>query len=188
VDYNSRMKLVNVSDYGIKSINYYWARKEQFNLSLDELNSVGIAGDETLVDAQIIPGLLRANEAFRKLGFEMIIKDGYRSAELYDLVRKKRYEIDGKENTDKTFSTGSMPHSSGFVVDVNLISLEDHKEVEMWDKKDWPEGIFMDFYRDKDDSKSIEYQRLQDLLVNNMQKVGFCLGKRREFHHFEYKK
>lgn len=34
------MKLVNVADYGIKGINYYWKRKEKFHLTEDELYAV----------------------------------------------------------------------------------------------------------------------------------------------------
>lgn len=179
------MKLVNVSDFGIKGINYYWEKKEKFNLTEDELASVGVEDNYALVDTSLIPKLLEANKLLRPQGYEIIVKDAYRSPQLYDLVRKKRYEIDGKANTDKTLSTGANPHSSGMAVDINLVNLKTGEEVEIWDKKDWPNGIFVNYYKNKDDKNSKDYQKLQDLLIKTMTNVGFSLGERKEFHHFE---
>jgi D-alanyl-D-alanine dipeptidase len=180
------MKLVNTKDYGIKGINYYWTRKDKFNLAEDELRSVGVKDNCALVDKRLLPKLKKANEIFKHYGFEIIIKDAYRSPELYQLVKKKRYEIDGKENTDKTLDSIGMPHSSGQVVDINLVKLSSGQEVEIWDKKDWPDGIFIDYYRYKTDAKSIEFQRLQNLMVSTMLSLGFKLGGKKEFWHFEY--
>ena len=179
------MNLVNLNEYGIKSINYYWERRRKFNISEQELHAIGISGDYAQVDKRLIPKLKEANKLFAKHGYEIIVKDGYRSKELYDLVRQKRYDLDGKENTDKTFSTGTNPHSTGLVVDINLVRLDDGKEVRMWNKADWPDGIFTNFYKDKKDPKSLGYQKLQDMLIKTMLELGFKLGKRKEFHHFE---
>ncbi len=180
------MELVNLSDYDIKGINYYWERRKNFDLSEAELKKVGVVGNNAQVDEKLIPKLKEANKIFKKCGYEIIVKDAYRSPELYKLVQKKRYENDGKKVTDRTFSNTRMPHSSGLAVDINLIDLKTRQEVEMWDKTDWPDGIFINYYRENKDAKSKEYQRLQDLLVENMLKLGFKLGKRKEFHHFEY--
>lgn len=180
------MKLVNVADFGIKGINYYWERRDNFNLSKAELATVGVKGNDAMVDSKMIPKLLEANEKFKDMGYEIIVKDAYRSTALYDLVRKKRYENDGKSTTDKTFSTGSNPHSTGLTVDINLVSLETGQEVEMWDKADWPEGIFVDYYRNMTDDKSKRFQTLQDLLISTMESIGLKLGSRKEIHHFEY--
>ncbi|NTW62259.1 M15 family metallopeptidase [Candidatus Saccharibacteria bacterium] len=179
------MKLVNLSDYGIQSMNYYWERMDNFNISKDELINIGITGDCAQVDVRLVPRLKQANKILKKHGYEIIVKDGYRSKELYDLVRRKRYENDGKEVTDNTLSTGANPHSTGLAIDVNLVRLDDGVEVEIRDKDDWPNSIFKDYYRNKADPKSIEYQRLQDLLADTMTSVGFLMGKRNEFHHFE---
>ncbi len=175
-----------MSDYDIKSINYYWVRRKNFNLSIDELKSVGIDGNIAQVDERLIPKLQEANRIFRIYGYEMIVKDAYRTPELYKLVQKKRYENDGREVTDRTFSGTRMPHATGLAVDINLIDLKTGQEVEMWNRADWPDGIFLDFYREKEDKKSKRYQELQDLLIETMLGLGFHLGKRKEFHHFEY--
>lgn len=182
------MNLVKLSDFGIKGINYYWERRDNFNLSEAELFEVGIVGNEAQVDEKLISQLKEANEIFKKYGYEIIIKDAYRSPELYKLVQKKRYENDGKEITDRTLNVVTMPHATGLAVDINLIKLSDGAEVEMWGKADWPNGIFVDYYRNKEDEKSKKYQKLQDLLISNMLELGFTLGSKKEFHHFEYKK
>jgi len=185
--YNACMKLVSVTNFGIKGINYYWERRDKFNLSAEELASVGVLGNIALVEPKLIPKLTQANRLLKEYGYEIVVKDAYRSPELYNLVRKKRYEIDGKINTDRTLSTGANPHSSGKAVDINLIELRTGLEVEIWGKSDWPNGVFINYYRNKKDKKSKNYQSLQDLLQSTMTKVGFSLGKRREFHHFELK-
>lgn len=179
------MKLINLSDCGIKCINYYWERREKYNISEKELASVGVTGNDVMLDERLIPILNDANSIFKKQGYEIIVKDGYRSPELYQLVFEKRCEYDNKENTHKTLSLTRMPHATGLAVDINLVDTNSGKEVEMRRYEDWPDGIFLDFYRNKKDPKSIEYQRLQDLLVNTMLGLGLKLGKRKEFHHFE---
>jgi len=179
------MNLVKLSDYGIKSINYYWQRRDNFNITESELAAVGVTGNDAMVDASLIPKLKQANELAQPLGYELVVKDAYRSKELYDLVRRKRYENDGQEVTDRTFSKTRMPHSTGLAVDVNLIDLKTGDEIETWDKADWPDGLFVGYYKDKMGSKSQRYQQMQDLLINVMVQSGFKLGIRQESHHFE---
>jgi D-alanyl-D-alanine dipeptidase len=182
------MNLVKLSDYGIKSINYYWERRDKFNLSEVELNMVGVNGGDAFIDYSLIPRLQEVNKLLNPIGYEIIVKDAYRSKKLYDLVRQKRYESDGKETTDRTLSATRMPHSTGLAVDVNLVDLSTGEEIAIWDKSDWPDGIFVDYYKNKTDEKSRQYQRMQDLLINTMQKAGFKLAPKNEFHHFELHK
>jgi D-alanyl-D-alanine dipeptidase len=179
------MQLVNVNNFGIKGINYYCLRRNQFNLSEADLKTVGISGNDCLVDETLIPKLQEANRIFKKHGYEIIVKDGYRSPEQYLLVQQKRYANEGQEITDRTFNPIRQPHSTGLTVDLNLIDLNTTQKVEMWDKKDWPDGAFIDFYRNKNDPKSQKYQKLQDLLMDTMLGLGFKIGEKREFWHFE---
>lgn len=157
-----------------------------FNLSLKELHSVGIKSNTALVDKRLIPKLKAANKIFNKHKFELIVKDGYRSPEQYKLVQQKRYQLDSKVNTDKTLNLDLMIHSTGLCVDINLIDLKNNREVKMWDKKDWPDGVFVNFYRHGKDTESQKFQQLQDLLVNTMLSLEFTLGTKNEFWHFEY--
>lgn len=180
------MKLINLSDVGIKGINYYWTRRVSFNITVDELREAGVTGGDGQVDERLVPRLKEANRLLKDHGYEIMVKDGYRSPELYQLVQAKRYESDGKANTDRTLNVVTMPHSTGLVVDINLVNLANGEECEMWSKSDWPDGIFVDYYRSKKDDRSREYQRLQDLLISTMLKVGFTLGTKNEIWHFEY--
>jgi len=176
--------IVNVNEHGIKGINYYWSRKDKFNITEAELRECGVEGDFAYVKEELIEPLKAANNDLQELGIGIMIKDGYRSPALYQLVKQKRYETDGKENTDLTLNTETMPHASGYVVDVNLYNLETGEELSLWDHKDWPDGAFVDFYRDKTDESSKKFQKLQDLLIQTMVDNGFELGSKNEFWHF----
>lgn len=179
------LDLVRSSEHGIKGINYYWERREKFNITTDELRQVGVDGNFAYIDASLVPKLEAVNGALAEHGYGIIIKDGYRSPELYALVQQKRYALDGKENTDRTLNTERMIHASGFAVDVNIFDLNNNNELELWDKADWPDGAFVDFYKDRHDQKSERYQALQTLLARVMFSEGFSLGTLREFWHFE---
>jgi len=179
------MSLVRLSDYGIKNINYYWQRRDKFSLTESDLAAVGVTGNDALVEVSLIPKLQQANELLQPSGYELIVKDAYRSRELYDLVRQKRYENDGRKVTDQTLSKTRMPHTTGLAVDVNLVDVKTGQEIETWDKADWPDGIFVGYYKDKTGTTSRRYQQLQDLLIDTMQKAGFKLAPKKEFHHFE---
>lgn len=182
------MKLMVVNDHGIKGINYYWVRREMYDIDLVELENIGIHDDKAYVDEKIIPLLDRANVILAPYGYEIIIKDAYRSTELYKLIQVKRYAKFGKEQTDKILNTASMPHSNGRTVDVGLLDLVSGEEVPMRNKKDDPDNFFINYYREKTDAESVEYQRLQDLLVETMTSLGFKLGSKQEFWHFELPK
>jgi D-alanyl-D-alanine dipeptidase len=179
-------QLVNVSDFGIQGINFYWTRKERFNLSEEELNAVGVVNEHAYVRQEIIEPLKQTNEHFKTLGYELIVKDAYRSPDLYDLIQKKRYVLHGKEHTDKLLNMVTKPHTNGLTIDVNLIELATGEEVKMRNPAEDPDAFFIDFYRERPEPECKEFQRLQDILVHGMLEVGFKLGSKKEFWHFEY--
>ena len=81
-----------------------------------------------------------------------------------------------------------MPHATGLAVDIGLLDLKTGKELMMRNKDDDPEAYLIDYYRNKKDSQSAEFQRLQDILISTMTSVGFSVGEKGEFWHFEWKK
>jgi pimeloyl-ACP methyl ester carboxylesterase/D-alanyl-D-alanine dipeptidase len=178
--------LVNVTDYGITGINFYWTRKERFGVSEKEMNEVGIYDGNAYVDKSIIEPLQKAQHLFKEAGYELIVKDAYRTPELYHLVQKKRYEVRGKEETDALLNMVTMPHTTGRAIDINLIDPKTGQELLMRDPAEDPGAFFIDFYRERQDPQSQEYQHLQDLMVTTMLSVGFRLGSKKEFWHFEY--
>jgi D-alanyl-D-alanine dipeptidase len=179
--------MINATESGIKSMNYYWNRKEKFNLTVEELRKCGVEGDFAYINEDLIEPLKSVNDDLKEHGLGIMIKDGYRSPALYQLVKQKRYEIDGKENTDRTLNAEKMTHASGYVVDVNLYDLETGEELLLWDRKDWPDAAFIDFYAKKTDEESIKFQTFQTLLIQTMLSKGFELGLKNEFWHFSFK-
>ncbi len=181
------MNLVKLSDYGIKGENYYWSRRERYNLTEQELHTVGVFDGGAYVDENIIFPLQKANEIFNAMGYELIVKDAHRSPDLYKLVQAKRYILHGKELTDKLLNVVTMPHSSGRTVDVSLLDLKNGQEVRMRNSEDDPNGGYLiDYYKGRSDLASREFQRVQELLREVMLSVGFQLGIKKEFWHFEY--
>ena len=181
-------ELVNVADFGIKGINYYWTRRERFEISLEELKSAGVNNGNAYLSWNIIEPLKKANKELKKYQMELIVKDAYRSPELCKLIQKKRYKVRGKEETDQLINMERMPHSTGLAVDVGLIDLKTGEELKMRNADDDPEAFFVDFYKNKKDANSREFQRLQDVLIRTMKSVGFTIGSKSEFWHFEWKK
>lgn len=180
--------LVNISDFGIRGSNYYWTRRERFNINKAELAKAGVEDGNAYVDESLILPLKKANEILKKLGMESVIKDAFRTKKLYRLAQEKLYQTNGKEKTDQLLNMIRMAHSTGLAIDVGLIDLETGQELKMRDSKDDPEAYFIDYYRDKKDPESQEFQRLQDLLIEIMKSVGFSIREDGEFWHFEWKK
>ncbi|MFA5158693.1 MAG: M15 family metallopeptidase [Patescibacteria group bacterium] len=183
-----RPKLVNLADFGLRGFNYYWTRKERYKINDVELKSVGVSDGNAYVDESLIKPLKKVNQALFQHGLELIVKDAYRSSELYKMIQKKRYKVRGKAETDKLLNLETMPHSTGLAVDVGLIDLKSGKELMMRNSKDDPEAFFVEYYRNKLDDQSQEYQQLQELLISAMKRVGFSIGSNGEFWHFELTK
>ncbi len=179
------MKLVSTADYGIKGVNHYWVKRGFYQISEEELNVAGVWDDKAYVDESLISYLKKANETLKPHGYEIVVKDAYRSPELYRLIQEKRYAKFGKEQTDRILNTVTMPHSNGRTIDASLIDIKTGNEVPMRNKTDDPDNFFIDYYRDRNDAEGREYQRLQDLLVETMLSLGFKLGSKNEFWHFE---
>lgn len=173
-------------DHGIQGINYYWVRREMYNLSIEELNNVGVFDEHAYVREEVIPALKNAQEFLLKQGFDLIVKDSYRSPELYNLVYQKRVQQHGKEETDRILNVVDMPHATGFAVDVNLINLQTHQEILLRNKTHGTDAFFVDYYKNSPLEEEKEFHRLQKLLAQSMLEHGFRYGKKMEFWHFEF--
>lgn len=179
--------LVSLKQSGLRVWNYYWHFRHELKMSEDELRAAGIEGDDLFIRPELIEPLKEVDAKFRKHGYELIVKDAYRSPELYELAYRKRHARWGKKATDRLYNMKDKPHTSGLVVDVNLVDPKTGEQVRMRDPKHDDEGAqTIGYYKDKADPVSREYQRLQDLLIETMLAVGFKLGVKKEFWHFEY--
>lgn len=180
--------LVDVTKYGLKGQNFYFARRKDYNLSLAELKRVGVVDDHPYLDHDLIEPLKKTNQKFATSGYELFIKDAYRAPELYQLVRDKRYAMHGKASTDATFNAQRMIHASGRAVDLALFDIKTGQEVMMRRHEDGIDAFFVDYYKDRSDKDSQEYQRLQLYLKDVMTSLGFELGGLKEYWHFELPK
>ncbi|MBI2798205.1 hypothetical protein HYX70_02805 [Candidatus Saccharibacteria bacterium] len=178
-------RLIPSDSFGVKGKNYYWNNPQRFGISEHELKDLGITDETVLVDLDLKAPLALAKQRLGKYGYTIAIVDGYRSPELYKIAHRTRSKVMGKANANALMNLKDMPHASGRVVDVQLIDTKTGKEVYMRDSKDSIPAHFVGFYTDKNDAQSKTFQRLQDLLVKTMLSLGFKLGSKKEYWHFE---
>ncbi|MCA9354547.1 MAG: hypothetical protein KC877_03455 [Candidatus Kaiserbacteria bacterium] len=179
--------LVSLREHGIRGINYYWDRREQFGLTEAELAEVGITGNEVLVHMHLIDALKAVDAVFRQKGYELYVKEGYRPVELYELVYQKRVESGKADEANRLFNMTDMPHATGLSVDVTLWDIRRQREVYLRDGNDGVDALFVDFYKRKPGEVAEWYQVMQEWVIEVMQKHGFRLGTKREYFHFDYR-
>ena len=179
--------LVYIDQFGILGSNFYWHKYAAKGLTKEDILAAGLTDDRVRVHTSIVEPLLAANRAFRTQGHQIYLKEGYRSKSLYEIVYAQRVEKFGKEETDRLLNMEGMPHAKGTSVDVALWSLKDNTEVYLRDGKDGIDALFVDFYKDRTDEVSKNYQHLQEWLIDVMQGQGFRLGSKREYFHFDYR-
>ena len=177
--------LVNLADYGINGINYYWVNRKKHCLADQELNQVGVYNADAFVHPAVIEPLQQAIRSLNAQGFTLLVKDAFRSVDTYDLIYRRRCEREGREAVDRVLNTQTMPHSTGLAIDSVLVSLVEGKEVFMRDGNDGADAYFVDFYAGKTDPKSRLYYRLQQKQLSELRAVGFKLGSKGEYFHFE---
>lgn len=178
--------LVGLRERGIRTRNYYWDRRESFDLSEETLAEVGVTGEDILVRPAVVDALHQVNQELRNSGFELLIKEGYRAPELYRLIGAKWRERWGTIHTERLLNLEKMPHATGLVVDASVVDVVTGEEVWMRNADhDLEGGQFVGFYRDHSDPNAERYEALQSLLIDAMTRAGFRLGEKGEFWHFE---
>ena len=178
------MDLVRPDDFSLPSRHYYYHERERFDLSLAELAEVGVVDGSCRVDRALIPSLQLAQAEFARRGYALVIKDGYRSPELYRLVHRKRLVRYGREHTERLLNIERMIHASGRVVDIDITALDGSK-LAFRAAEDGILAHLYGYYQNKADSQSLEFQHNQDLLKNVMFPLGFVFGTLVEYWHFE---
>ncbi|PCI25095.1 hypothetical protein COB57_02655 [Candidatus Peregrinibacteria bacterium] len=177
--------MIYLSQIGIKTYNYYWNRTEQTGVSYEELATVGVIKDDILVKEICAKAIMTANEKLKNLGYCLIIKEGYRSPEMYQLIYDKRVVKFGKTQTDQLLNMKNMPHSTGLVIDAVLWDLKNNCTVEMYKHEHGADAFFYSFYKDNPKKDTGDYLKKQTLLIDTMLNSGFTLGSKGEFFHFE---
>jgi len=184
----SESSLVYIDEYNLMGSNFYWKHRTKIKGVTDEdLKKVGLADDRVQVSEEIIGRLISIDKDLQEKGYRLYIKEGLRPKALYEVVYQKRVELFGKEATDRLLNMKDMPHASGKTVDVAIWDPKKDKEVYMRNGEDGDDAYFINFYKDKNDEVSKNYQALQDMVINLMLSYGFRLGTKREYFHFDYK-
>lgn len=178
------MDLVRPDDFGIPSRHYYYHERDRFDLTLPELAAAGVVDGSCRIDRALIPLLQLAQAEFARRGYALLIKDGYRSPELYRLVHGKRLARYGREHTERLLNAERMIHAGGRVVDIDVTRL-DGSTLQFRAAADGIPAHLYGFYQNKSDPQSVEYQRHQDLLKDVMFPLGFVFGTLVEYWHFE---
>ena len=179
--------LVYIDDFGLLGSNFYWHKYAAHGLTKEDILSAGLECDRVQVSKKILDILVQIDADLQKNSMRLYIKEGYRSQKLYQVIYKRRVEKYGKEETDSLLNLKDMPHAYGDTVDVALWDVATDKEMYLRSGEDGVQALFINFYREKDDSEAKKYQELQDYLANLMMKYGFRIGTRREYFHFDYR-
>lgn len=179
------MKLVKLADYKIEGYNYHVVSASLFKITQKELHAIGITEAAAYVDEKLIEPLQKANQLLKQHSYKLLVKDGYRSTELYELAAKKRRAHHSAKQTKQLMNLKNMPHATGLAVDVGLISLKNGHEVTLRNFRDGLDAKFIGYYHNRRGRQSREYQRRQDLLHKVMKRAGFKLGVKNEIWHFE---
>ena len=123
--------------------------------------------------------LVRVNSDFKKLGYGLLIFDGYRPWSVtkifWDLTSEenKKFVADPKEGSK---------HNRGCAVDLSLYEIKSGKEVEMPGEYDEMSERSYPGYKSGTD----EPRRMRDLLRSKMEANGFTVYEF-EWWHFDYK-
>jgi D-alanyl-D-alanine dipeptidase len=178
------LDLVDARAFGIKGINFYWTNRDRYNISQAELADAGVFDDGVYVHRDLIEPLQRVQQKLQEQGFDLMIKDAYRSPELYKLIFDKRSQM-ANGNTF-LLNLERMPHATGRTVDTTLLAYKTGEELKLRNNALDPEGGYkIGFYASRPDEQSQEYDRLQQIMLTTMLAEGFKLGLKEEFWHFE---
>lgn len=180
-------ELVYIDEYGLRGTNFYWHKYEAKGLTQEDILSAGLTSDCVQVHKDLIKPLVEIHQQFAERGYELFLKEGYRSKELYEIVYNRRVEKFGREETDRLLNMNDMPHASGKSIDVAIWSLVENTEIYLRNGVDGTDALFIDFYKGKEDEESKRYQELQEWMIGVMQDYGFRLGTKREYFHFDYR-
>ena len=178
------MDLVRPDDFGLPSRHYYYHERDRFDLTLAELAAVGVVDGSCRIDRALVPSLQLAQAEFGRQGFALLIKDGYRSPELYRLIHRKRLVRYGREHTERLLNIERMIHASGRVVDIDITKLDGSRLAFRAAEDGIPAHLY-GYYQSKDDARSLEFQHNQELLKDVMFPLGFVFGTLVEYWHFE---
>jgi D-alanyl-D-alanine dipeptidase len=148
------------------------------------LARAGIKDKKLWIHPDVMEPLAEATRKMHREGFDILINDAWRPIALYALIARKREEkgMDVKS----LINMETMPHSTGKSIDIIPIDPTTRQDMITRNQpRDGVDSCFVGFYDDKIDSESLEYSRIQNIMLDSFLSSGFVLGPRKEYWHFE---
>lgn len=186
---DAHLNLKNISDYWLEGKNWYWDRAEKFNITHDELRALWIVDWNAYLNEKTCLQLQKIENELNQEWLHIVVKDAYRSKELYDLVIQKRILLLWEEDTKKIMNTkNTYPHATGNTVDVTIVDKQTNTPLKLfaWDIQDRADLLASwttMFYENATDEEWQEIHKNRMLLKNIMEKYGFA-GIDIEYRHF----
>lgn len=186
------MNLVNISEYGISGKLYYVQANNltKYNITSEDLATIGIFNDDVFVAEEVALKLVKINKVLSLKWLELVIKDGYRSSELYELVYNKRCEIYWKDDTDKIFNMDRKIHATGYAIDV-IIAIKwwndiptkfgSHGDMAKYGQEQYE----LNFFKNSSNPEEQEMHNNRMKLYTLMTSHGFTLWTLNEYWHYE---
>lgn len=177
---------VSLQLYGFRCENYYFgAGGQKLGLTSDHLAAVGLVDDTLWVDRSVLSGLDMASKVMSRFGFGIIITDAWRPYALYGTIEKLMMEGNSKSLLP-LMNLKDRPHSTGMAIDIIPVDLRTGEKCRTRNQaRDGIAACLVDYYKHKHDPESVEYQRIQEILVISFKAAGFRLGTKKEYWHFE---
>jgi D-alanyl-D-alanine dipeptidase len=189
----NKLNLVKIDDYGLEWTNRYWVNADRFEITKEELENAWVKDESAYLTVHCCELLSKLDKELReKHKLKLIVKDAYRSKELYDLVRDKRIAKLWKEETDKIFNTkNDYPHSSWNTLDVAFMYLNNDPFImfkwNIQDRSDLVASRARYFYKDADDEEGKLIHKNRMFMQDMMSKYWFE-GIDHEYWHFNLRK
>lgn len=172
-------QLVNIADYNLKGSSFYYEKMALYDLDEQKCQILGIKPFVQVSD-QIISDLLAAQLDFQKDGYQLFVKEGYRSKLTYAYVYIRKALNSSKAEADRIYNPLNRPHGSGMAVD--LVLFHNGKQVKMRDAAAGDDGLFYGCY----DHLST-FSLFQEYLIAVMRNHKFNLASKGEYFHFNHR-
>lgn len=184
------LDLKDVSTYWLKWNNRYFINAEKFNITHEELAKVWVVNDRAYLNSVVCEQLVKINKELENYNLEIIVKDAYRSEELYELIIKKRKQKEGEDFVSKIFNTKlDFPHASGNTLDVAFINKDDwkqikcFKDVENIEERRRSRSVL--YCENSNDPEEIEIHKNRIFMRDVMNRYWF-IWIDHEYRHFNY--
>lgn len=186
------VNLVNIKDYDIRGKLYYVQPNNlvKYDINIEDLEKIGVYNDDVFIEKEVAIKLVEINNLLRKEWLKLVVKDWYRSSELYELAYKGLCKMHWILDTNKILTMERKIHATWRAIDVSIafVGWDDivMKFGSHGDKvKYWIEQYDINFFIDSQDPEEQEMHNNRMKLYNLMNNCWFVLWSKCEYWHYE---